>query len=273
MGLMNIMLFHSTYGLRPAVHAAAGRLRAAGHEVQVPDLFEGRTFETVEEGLAFKEEVGKDELLRRAVLAAAPYSDRGLVYAGFSFGASTAQTLALGDEKARGLLMFHGTSDIAENASVDELPVQLHVADPDPFETHDWLNSWYLQMQRAAPMSRSTATRVRAISSRTRNCPTSTRLRPSWPGRSRSASSPRYDAGRGPAPHGAPSDGPVGSAPVGGPAVAHPLHLARGELGHARIVGVVHEVVDRVDPGLVGAGVAPGRALVGGVFSAGVSET
>ncbi|MFG3527901.1 dienelactone hydrolase family protein [Streptomyces sp. NPDC047917] len=148
MGLMNIMLFHSTYGLRPAVHAAADRLRAAGHEVQVPDLFEGHTFETVEEGLAFKEELGKDELLRRAVLAAAPYSDRGLVYAGFSFGASTAQTLALGDEKARGLLMFHGTSDIAENASVDELPVQLHVADPDPFETHDWLNSWYLQMQR-----------------------------------------------------------------------------------------------------------------------------
>ncbi|MFJ7491409.1 dienelactone hydrolase family protein [Streptomyces sp. NPDC097727] len=148
MGLMNIMLFHSTYGLRPAVHAAADRLRAAGHEVHVPDLFEGHTFETVEEGMAFKEEVGKDELLRRAVLAAAPYSDRGLVYAGFSFGASTAQTLALGDEKARGLLLFHGTSDIAENASVDELPVQLHVADPDPFETHDWLNSWYLQMQR-----------------------------------------------------------------------------------------------------------------------------
>ncbi|MFF2325942.1 MULTISPECIES: dienelactone hydrolase family protein [unclassified Streptomyces] len=148
MGPMNIMLFHSTYGLRPAVHAAAARLRAAGHEVQVPDLFEGRTFETVEEGLAFKEEVGKDELLRRAVLAAAPYSERGLVYAGFSFGASTAQTLALGDEKARGLLLFHGTSDIAENASVDDLPVQLHVADPDPFETHDWLNSWYLQMRR-----------------------------------------------------------------------------------------------------------------------------
>ncbi|MFI5746298.1 dienelactone hydrolase family protein [Streptomyces sp. NPDC051644] len=148
MGLMNIMLFHSTYGLRPAVHAAADRLRAAGHEVQVPDLFEGHTFETVGEGMAFKEEVGKDELLRRAVLAAAPYSERGLVYAGFSFGASTAQTLALGDEKARGLLLFHGTSDIAENASVDELPVQLHVADPDPFETHDWLNSWYLQMQR-----------------------------------------------------------------------------------------------------------------------------
>lgn len=146
---MNIMLFHSTYGLRPAVHEAADRLRAAGHEVWVPDLFEGRTFETVEEGMDFQQETGREELLKRAVLAAAPYSDRGLVYSGFSFGASVAQTLALGDEKARGLLMFHGTSDIAHSAGVDELPVQLHVADPDPFETHDWLNTWYLQMRRA----------------------------------------------------------------------------------------------------------------------------
>ncbi|MEU8696774.1 dienelactone hydrolase family protein [Streptomyces sp. NPDC091387] len=147
MGLMNIMLFHSTYGLRPAVHAAAERLRAAGHEVRVPDIFAGHTFETIEEGLAFQQETGKEELLKRAVLAAAPYSDSGLVYAGFSLGASVAQTLALGDAKARGLLLFHGTSDIAANASVDELPVQLHVADPDPYETHDWLNSWYLQMR------------------------------------------------------------------------------------------------------------------------------
>ncbi|MDQ1039249.1 dienelactone hydrolase [Streptomyces sp. V3I8] len=146
---MNIMLFHSTYGLRPAVRDAADRLRAAGHEVWTPDLFAGRTFETVEEGRDFKDELGKDELLRRAILAAAPYSERGLVYAGFSLGAATAQTLALGDDKARGLLLLHGTSDIAETASVDELPVQLHVAEPDAFEPDDWLTAWYLQMGRA----------------------------------------------------------------------------------------------------------------------------
>lgn len=29
----NVMLFHSTNGLRPAVRAAADQLRAAGHEV------------------------------------------------------------------------------------------------------------------------------------------------------------------------------------------------------------------------------------------------
>ncbi|MBQ0849717.1 dienelactone hydrolase family protein [Streptomyces sp. NPDC057621] len=146
---MNIMLFHSTFGLRPAVRDAADRLRAAGHEVWTPDLFGGRTFETVEEGRVFKDELGKEELLKRAILAAAPYSERGLVYAGFSLGAATAQTLALGDDKARGLLLLHGTSDIAETASVDGLPVQLHVAEPDAFEPDDWLTAWYLQMGKA----------------------------------------------------------------------------------------------------------------------------
>ncbi|GGW32287.1 dienelactone hydrolase family protein [Streptomyces xantholiticus] len=146
---MNIILFHSAFGLRPAVHAAADRLRAAGHEVRVPDLFEGQTAETVEQGRELGERIGKDELLRRAVHAAAPYSDQGLVYAGFSLGGALAQNLALADEKARGLLLLHGTSDIAEGASIDDLPVQLHVASPDPFETDDWLNTWYLRMQRA----------------------------------------------------------------------------------------------------------------------------
>ncbi|MFF8605183.1 dienelactone hydrolase family protein [Streptomyces sp. NPDC015346] len=149
MDRMDIMLFHSTYGPRPAVEAAAERLRAAGHQVRVPDLFEGQTAQTVEEGMELQKSIGKEELLKRAVLASAPYSERGLVYAGFSLGASVAQTLALGDEKARGLLLLHGTSDIAESASVDDLPVQLHIADPDPFEPHDWLTSWYLRMGKA----------------------------------------------------------------------------------------------------------------------------
>ncbi|MFD7884460.1 dienelactone hydrolase [Streptomyces sp. SID2999] len=145
---MNIMLFHSAYGLTPAVRDAADRLRAAGHEVWTPDLFEGRTFDSVEEGMEYQQSVGKEELLKRAVLAVAPYSERGLVYSGFSLGASIAQTLALGDDKARGLLLLQGTSDIAPNAFTDELPVQLHVAEPDQFETDDWLSAWYLQMGR-----------------------------------------------------------------------------------------------------------------------------
>lgn len=147
--MASVVLFHSAYGLRRAVHTAAERLRAAGHEVLVPDLYDGRTADGVEDGMSIKDEIGREELLRRAVKAAAPLSDRGLVYAGFSLGGAIAQNLALVDEKARGLLLLHGTSDLPENVAVDELPVQLHVADPDPFEPHDWLNAWYLRMGRA----------------------------------------------------------------------------------------------------------------------------
>lgn len=147
--LATVVLFHSAYGLRPSVSEAAERLRAAGHEVHTPDLFDGRSADSVEEGMRLKDEIGRDELLMRAVSATGPLSERGLVYAGFSLGASIAQNLALADANARGLLLLHGTSDIAEDAAVDDLPVQLHVAEPDPFEPHDWLNAWYLRMRRA----------------------------------------------------------------------------------------------------------------------------
>ncbi|SOD58651.1 Dienelactone hydrolase [Streptomyces zhaozhouensis] len=143
------MLLHSAYGLRPAVLEAAERLRSAGHRVWTPDLYDGRTAETVEEGMAIKDEIGRDELLRRAIAATAPHSDGGVVYAGFSLGGSLAQTIALNDARARGLLLLHGTADIAEETAVDDLPTQLHVADPDPFEPHDWLTAWYLRMGRA----------------------------------------------------------------------------------------------------------------------------
>ncbi|MFD8482431.1 dienelactone hydrolase family protein [Kitasatospora sp. NPDC059673] len=145
-----IVLFHSAYGLRPAVHRAADRLRDAGHTVHTPDLYQGRTFDEVEEAMAYRDEVGNDELLRRAVTAVAPLlpAKHGLVYAGFSLGGSLAQNLALADEQARGLLLLHGTSDLREDAATG-IAVQLHVAEPDAYESEDWLNTWYLQMTRA----------------------------------------------------------------------------------------------------------------------------
>ncbi|MEV7598732.1 dienelactone hydrolase family protein [Kitasatospora sp. NPDC089797] len=147
--MAQIVLFHSAHGPRPAVQAAADRLRAAGHTVHTPDLFEGRTFDDTDAAQAFQEEIGgADELLRRAVTVSAPLSEHGLVYAGFALGGAIAQNLALADEKARGLLLLHGTSDLREDAATS-IPVQLHMAEPDPFEPEDWLNAWYLRMRRA----------------------------------------------------------------------------------------------------------------------------
>ncbi|MFE5327024.1 dienelactone hydrolase family protein [Embleya sp. NPDC056575] len=145
--MARIVLFHSAYGLRPAVQDAAGWLRGLGHEVVVPDLYDGRRTESIEEGMEIKDEIGADELIRRAVKVAAGLGE-GLVYAGFSLGASIAQNAVFADRTAAGLLMFHGTSDLREDA-VTEVPVQLHVAEPDPFEIEDWLGTWYLGMRRA----------------------------------------------------------------------------------------------------------------------------
>lgn len=147
--MADVLLLHSVHGLRPAVQAAAARFREAGHRVEVPDLYDGRTADDVVAAREIKEEIGHEELLRRAVTAAARLGSERPVYAGFSLGAALAQNVALADERSAGLLLLHGTSDLAEGASVDGLPVQLHVADPDPFETADWLNTWYLGMGKA----------------------------------------------------------------------------------------------------------------------------
>ncbi|WP_037577347.1 dienelactone hydrolase family protein [Phaeacidiphilus oryzae] len=149
--MARILLLHSVFGFRPAVRDAAERLRAAGHEVHTPEYLDGKLFEDVEEGLAYVEDVGKEQLMRRVLRTALPLMEDGrgpLTYAGFSLGGSLAQNLALNDENASGLLLFHGTSDIQEDAHT-EMPVQLHVAEPDPFEPEDWLNAWYLNMLKA----------------------------------------------------------------------------------------------------------------------------
>ncbi|MCE7082016.1 dienelactone hydrolase family protein [Streptomyces sp. ST2-7A] len=159
--MADVILFHSALGLRPAVLDLAERLRAAGHTVHVPDLYAETdgpggagtaapvVTDDTQKAAELVESVGREELLRRAARAAAPHSERRPVYAGLSLGASLAQTVALGDSRARGLLLLHGTADLPEDASAPDLPAQLHIADPDPFEPHDWQTAWYLGMRRA----------------------------------------------------------------------------------------------------------------------------
>jgi dienelactone hydrolase len=50
--MAEVLLFHAALGQTPGFHAFADELRAAGHTVHTPDLFDGRTFATIEEGMA-----------------------------------------------------------------------------------------------------------------------------------------------------------------------------------------------------------------------------
>lgn len=131
--MAEVLLFHHAQGLTPGVLAFADELRKAGHTVHTPDLYEGHTFETLDEGIAYAKQVGFDALLDNGVRAAEELSE-DVVYAGFSLGGMPAQKLAQ-TRPGRGALFFH-TSITPEEFGGDwpaEVPVQIHAMDADPF--------------------------------------------------------------------------------------------------------------------------------------------
>jgi dienelactone hydrolase len=131
-----VLLFHHAQGLTPGIVAFADALRAAGHVVHAPDLFDGRTFGSIDEGMAFIQAAGMDELVARGV-ATADDLPAELVYGGFSFGEMIAQRLAQTRPGARGALLFYSCIPISGEWAFgpwpDGVPVQIHGMDNDPF--------------------------------------------------------------------------------------------------------------------------------------------
>ena len=136
--MAEVVLFHHAQGLTPGVAAFADELRRAGHTVHTPDLFEGHTFDTVEEGVAHAREVGFGEVTERGVRAVEGLP-AGLVYAGFSLGVLLAQMLAQTRTGARGALLFHACFPVSEFGPSwpEGVPVQVHAMDADPFFVDD----------------------------------------------------------------------------------------------------------------------------------------
>ena len=136
--MAEIVLFHHAQGLTPGVVAFADELRGAGHDVHTPDLFEGRTFDTVEEGVGHAAEIGFGEVIDRGVRAVEGLPAE-LVYAGFSLGVLPAQKLAQTRPGARAALLFHACLPVSEFGSTwpDGVPVQVHAMAADPFFVDD----------------------------------------------------------------------------------------------------------------------------------------
>ncbi len=132
--MAEVLLFHHAQGLTPGITAFADALRQAGHTVHTPDLFEGRTFDTVDEGVAHAGEIGFGEVVERGVRAADELP-AALVYAGFSLGVMPAQQLAQTRAGARGALLFESCVPTSEFGSAwpDGVPVQIHGMNADPF--------------------------------------------------------------------------------------------------------------------------------------------
>jgi dienelactone hydrolase len=105
-GVMAEVLFlHHICGLTSGVRELADGWRAAGQTVHLPDLFEGRTFETIAAGSEYVDGVGFEVVRARAVRAAEELSAE-LVYAGISMGVMAAQSLAVTRAGARGAVLI-----------------------------------------------------------------------------------------------------------------------------------------------------------------------
>jgi dienelactone hydrolase len=130
--MSEVLLFHHALGRTDGLEVFADELRQAGHTVHTPDLFDGRTFGTIEEGVAYAREVGWDEIMARGARAAEALPAE-LVYAGFSLGVMPAQMLAQTRPGAKGALFFYSCAPISEfGAWPTGLPAQVHGADADP---------------------------------------------------------------------------------------------------------------------------------------------
>ena len=131
--MAEVLLFHHVMGQTPGFFAFADELRQAGHTVHTPNLLDGRTFDSIDEGLAYVGEIGFGEVIGRGDRAASELPE-GLVYGGFSLGVVPAQKLAQTRPGAKGALFFYSCVPVSEFGEWPEgVPVQIHGADADPF--------------------------------------------------------------------------------------------------------------------------------------------
>ncbi|NUR78887.1 MAG: dienelactone hydrolase [Dermatophilaceae bacterium] len=132
--MADVLLFHHALGQTSGFLAFADTLREAGHAVHTPDVFDGRTFATIEEGVAHARALGFQNVQDQGVAAADGLPD-DLVYAGFSLGVMPAQRLAQTRPGARGAVLLDSAIPLGEFADEwpDGVPVQVHGGEADEF--------------------------------------------------------------------------------------------------------------------------------------------
>jgi dienelactone hydrolase len=133
-----VLLFHHIQGLTDGLKAFADELRRAGHVVHAPDLFDGRTFATIDDGFAFARRAGMERLDERGITEAEGLRP-DVVYLGFSYGVTIAQRLAQTRPGARGALFLHSCLPVSEFglAWPKAVPAQIHGKVDDEFFEED----------------------------------------------------------------------------------------------------------------------------------------
>ena len=130
--MAELVLFHHAQGLTAGCLEFADELRAAGHTVHAPDLYDGNTFSDLDDGVGYAKEAGFGTILERGRLAAEDLPNE-LVYAGISLGAMPAQLLAQTRPGAKGALLFSAAFPLSEfgDAWPEGAPLQIHMMEGD----------------------------------------------------------------------------------------------------------------------------------------------
>jgi len=135
--MAEVVVLHHALGLTDWVEGFADGLRAAGHTVHTPDLYDGRTFEDLQEGMAYSEELGGPmEVVQRA-RTAVDGLPANVVYVGFSLGVLAAQSLAQTRPGASGAVLCYAALPLGQWGDnwperwPDGVALQLHILEGD----------------------------------------------------------------------------------------------------------------------------------------------
>jgi dienelactone hydrolase len=136
--MAELLLYHHAQGQTPGFLAFADELRAAGHTVHAPDLYDGNTFAELDDGVGYAKQVGFDTILERGRLAAEGLPNE-LVYGGFSLGVMPAQMLAQTRPGAKGALLFSAAFPASEfgGSWPQGVPLQIHMMEADEWALED----------------------------------------------------------------------------------------------------------------------------------------
>ena len=136
--MTELLLFHHAQGQTDGFLAFADELRAAGHVVHTPDLYDGNTFADLDDGVGYAKQTGFGTIAERGRLAAEGLPSE-LVYAGFSLGVMPAQELAQTRPGAKGALLFSAAFPASEfgGSWPEDVPLQIHMMEEDEWALED----------------------------------------------------------------------------------------------------------------------------------------
>jgi dienelactone hydrolase len=132
-----VVVFHHALGVSAGVRRFADALRESGHDVHTPDLFDGRTFDSVEEGMAYSEQLGGPMAMVERARTAVDSLPADLFYVGFSLGVLSAQSLAQTRQGAHGAVLCYSALPLGQWGDnwpatwPEGVRLQLHILEGD----------------------------------------------------------------------------------------------------------------------------------------------